>query len=389
MATMDRMQKKGEKPAAILRALQSDRQKNLVNATAGSSKKRSKKKMGPSKSAVYRFLKGETYKRVEEEARGRPVELTKKHLVVLNNVRRKLIKEADNDYIVTWDDVVDDAKKELRAKNMLGKRSPMWTADTVAKHMRTEMGVRSRTPRARISRNQGDEKRRCEELATWNKHPAPWFLNNVHAYIDNKTFVVPRSEKDRKLMRQTRVHHHLRTKEEGSEPGYVVPKKKRMLLGLMTFEVTAAVAKDKIIMWHVNTNKWCGDTAVVMYSALGKVLRKVWGDKRSYRIIEDGDRKGFQSTKGKDAKADQKIVSMTLPPRSPDIMPLDYCLWDEIEDRVCAKTVTGKETVTQYKRRLCNVAKKIPAKTINKCLLQMKKRVAAIIDAKGKHIKMD
>ena len=31
-------------------------------------------------------------------------------------------------------------------------------------------------------------------------------------------------------------------------------------------------------------------------------MKRVWGDKRSYKIVEDGDRKGYQSGKGIKAK---------------------------------------------------------------------------------------
>ena len=66
--------------------------------------------------------------------------------------------------------------------------------------------------------------------------------------------------------------------------------------------MTAAVAHDQIIMWHVNRGPWNGEKAAEMYAKLGEALRKKWGRKRSFRVVEDGDTKGFQSSKGKEAK---------------------------------------------------------------------------------------
>ena len=57
VATMDRMQKTGRPPQAILAKLQSARAKRGVN--------------GPSQTAVYRFLNGSSYARGQEERRGR------------------------------------------------------------------------------------------------------------------------------------------------------------------------------------------------------------------------------------------------------------------------------------------------------------------------------
>ena len=56
VATMDRMQKTGHPPQAILATLHSARAKRGAN--------------GPSQTAVYRFLNGSSYARGQEERRG-------------------------------------------------------------------------------------------------------------------------------------------------------------------------------------------------------------------------------------------------------------------------------------------------------------------------------
>ena len=50
-------------------------------------------------------------------------------------------------------------------------------------------------------------------------------------------------------------------------------------------------------------------------------MRKRYGRKRRFRVVEDGDTKGFQSGKGVAAKQEQKIQSWKLPPRTPSWMP--------------------------------------------------------------------
>ena len=126
-------------------------------------------------------------------------------------------------------------------------------------------------------------------------------------------------------------------------PGFVLPRKNHMLLGLQSIDVTAAVAQDRIILWHVNES-WNGAKAAEMYAKLGAALRATWGNKRAFRVVEDGDTKGFQSNKGKCATEEQRIESWMLSPRSPGLMPLDFSLWDEIERRALACNVSKAET---------------------------------------------
>ena len=178
------------------------------------------------------------------------------------------------------------------------------------------------------------------------------------------------------------MHHHLRTPGEGSQKGFVLPKKGRLLLGIPSVDVTAAVAKNKIIFWHVNST-WNGAAAATMYKELGKALRKWWGKKRLFRVVEDGDTKGFQSGLGRDAKKKEKIESWTLPPRSPGWMPLDFCLWDEIEDRMLAQNITGTESKAAFMRRLRATALRLPPSVIQKCLAKMKENIEATVESKG------
>ena len=102
-------------------------------------------------------------------------------------------------------------------------------------------------------------------------------------------------------------------------------------------------------------------------------MRHRYGDVPVFRVVEDGDPKGFQSGKGIRAKRAQKIHSWTLPPHSPGLMPLDFSLWDEIEGRVLAKRrKIEDESMAPYKKRLNLTAKRLPRQLIQKCLGKMK-----------------
>ena len=262
----------------------------------------------------------------------------------------------------------------------------MPSEDWLSRKLRDAYPIRARPGKRRISRTTAHEKKRYEQALVWRARPKAFWQDDIHAYIDNKKFVMARTLGDKKRLRATRVHHHLRTPQEGGEPGFVLPKLNRMLLGLPSVDITAAVAKDRIIFWHVNPS-WNGDKAAEMYEELGKALRKFWGHKRLFRVVEDGDTKGFQSGKGRDAKQKQKIESWTLPPRSPDWMPLDFCLWDEIESRLLAQRITRTETKARWVQRLRSVAMSLPPALIKACLAKIKGNIEATVESRGRTTK--
>ena len=190
-------------------------------------------------------------------------------------------------------------------------------------------------------------------------------------------------------MRASKIHHHLRTPSEGSKPGFVLPKKGRMLLGVPSVIITAAVTKDGIIFWHETVGRWNGESAALMHKDLGKALRRHYGNKRKFRVVEDGDPKEFQTKKGKDAKKEEKIGSWMLSPHSPGMMPLDYSIWDQIERRTLAKSGRDDETASSYKKRLCITAKRLPKTYVQKTLRKMKGNIEAIVAAQGGNTEMD
>lgn len=204
------------------------------------------------------------------------------------------------------------------------------------------------------------------------------------SYIDNKRFLACLTEEQKKRQRQALVTHHLRTPDEGKKAEYITPKTKHLRpSGVPSFEITAAVYKDRIIMWREVPGSWRGQAAAEMYADLGKVLRRTMRGRRSFRVVEDGDPKGYQSGLGKEAKRQQKIISWKLPPRTPQLMPLDFSLWSEIERRVLEKKVKGKESVKSYKARVKKVALSLPKSLVRSCLASMRQRVKNIIEAGG------
>ena len=70
-------------------------------------------------------------------------------------------------------------------------------------------------------------------------------------------------------------------------------------------------------------------------------------------------------------------------------MPLDFCLWDEIEGRTLGKRANENEGMASYKKRLNLTAKRLPKNLIKNCLGKMKGNLKATVASQGGHTQLD
>ncbi len=168
---VNQLQKQGQAPSKIVKRLQSDRHR--------------KGETGPSQSAVYRLLEGSTYKPQAEQSRGRAAALPRNLVKVAFQERRKLIKKADNEHLVTWGDVHKATKKKLRSQGHLKKGVRMPSEDWMARNARKETSVRARPGKRRISHTSEHKTKRHDLSKKWAKYPKSFWVNEIHAYIDN------------------------------------------------------------------------------------------------------------------------------------------------------------------------------------------------------------
>ena len=373
---MDKLQKQKKTPKQIIETIEKGRKKKKAGVA----------RAPPGANAVYRYLRGETHVTTSKETRGAKPVLGKGAMKVYNEVRKDLQKTANNEYVVTWASIAEAGQRALRRRGMLKRTEEGWCEDYLRKKMRDVLGVGKRPAPQRIGRDPADERRRLSKAAKWEDEPASFWTDDV-AYLDNKSFVEALTPTQRTRMLQVRTGHHLRTAAECKNTTYVVPKGGRMLPGIPSVEISAVVHRDRIVMWRVTKQKWCGAEAANMYADLGKVLKRVFGhNRRKFRLVEDGDPKGYQSKKGKDAKDTARIESWQLPPRSPDLMPLDYSLWARIESRMFATAPSGRETHEAFLSRLRATAFGLSRAEVAGAVRQMKGRISAVVKSKGKYI---
>ena len=70
-------------------------------------------------------------------------------------------------------------------------------------------------------------------------------------------------------------------------------------------------------------------------------------------------------------------------------MPLDFSLWGDISARMDKGAPEGRESVSEFKRRLRRVALATPRSTVVKAVEAMKSRARMIYDADGSDIARD
>ncbi len=81
--------------------------------------------------------------------------------------------------------------------------------------------------------------------------------------------------------------------------------------------------------------------------------------------------------------------SWMLGPHSHGLMPLDFCLWDEIEERTLAEKTRGTDAQATYAKRPRQTALRLPKALVTNCLGKMKENVEAMVAAGGKHTELD
>jgi hypothetical protein len=356
---IDSMKRSGKSTRDALRRVNKDRVKHDVVREV-------------SENAVYRYLKGQTHKLGAKEKRGSAKILTKQNIRSLDQARKRLIKRADNDHRVTYAAIIAEAGLE----DVASKR--------ICEEALRGLGVSFKAPRRKVYITQEDAEKRFAVAKVWAKRPTSYWTTNVHALVDNKAFPLPLTPGQRKRLRQTQVTGHLRKASEGVDRGFTKPREKHSFIGIPSVTITGAVAKDKVIMWHVIEGSWNGASAAAMYEDhLKPALVRKWGPRSRYTIVEDGDRKGNTSGKGVAAKRRAKIYPMVLPPRTPSLMPLDYAIWHRIMTELMEKAPEGTEKKEQFLARLRGIAMGLPKSFVKSVIQRMRKNTKALVTSKG------
>ncbi len=96
---------------------------------------------------------------------------------------------------------------------------------------------------------------------------------------------------------------------------------------------------------------------------------------------------------GKEKEVQLGLTVKALPRYSPDLMPLDYSLWKEIELRMHAEeerrgmhTGEWEETFDEWKARLKKTALDLDEQTVRKAMGSMKRRCVYVAENDGEWV---
>ena len=334
----------------------------------------------PTLGNLRRALKGVTYKQGMSETRGRKKVLTRAKVRAMNKARKELIATAKGQREVHWADVM----RKARVRGV--------DPTTAARALKAMVpGLQWRSPRQKPALSNEHKAERRAVCADWLELPTTFFTRRVDMVIDNKKFVIPTHKNGKAHLQMAKVRGHLRTRAEGLKPGFTKPncRKHRSNPGSCV-NVCAGISNGKIKLWQELPATWNGQAAEDLYRGpLATTLVAQRGRKRRYMILEDNDPTGYKCGKATAAKKELHIEPVRFPKYSPDLNPLDFYVWSEIERRVLAKPVARVESAKKYKARLRRVALSLPKEAITKALAAVRKRAAAVVAAKGGYVKYD
>ena len=329
---------------------------------------------------IRRAIAVRTHQAGAPERRGRKRLFSRVRVKSLNTVRKALIKKAQGEREVHWRDI-------LRSGRV--RRGHPTTISRAFK--REGIPVEWRRPREKPQRTAQHEQERVDVAREWMARPKSYFSSKIDLIIDNKKFDVPTHARGRQRLKQRRVRGHLRTPGEGLSAGFTRPNDKRHRMNVGAgVTVCAGICNGRIVLWEYLARRWNGAEAAALYRGpIHKALVKHRGQKRSYKVLEDNDPTGYKSKKAVAAKVDLGIKAIVFPRYSPDLNPLDFSLWDQIQAKMAQKGPRRVETVTEYRARLRRTALRMPQAVVEKAVQAIKARAAAVVAAGGKDIARD
>ena len=330
--------------------------------------------------AVRKALKGKTHKKSGVETRGRKRKLSARAVRAIDAKRKELISKAGGRREVTWPEVL----RKARVKPV---------HSTTARRALSAAGipVAARAPRQKPQRAAAHLEERTSVCRRWRFLPRDYFSQKVDLIIDNKYWPVPMTPEARAHLQQFKVRFHLRTRADGLTPGFTKPNAKRHKRNPgASVLVCAGIHRDRVALWKYIEGPWGGVAAADLYKHdVKRVLDRVAGSAVGATIIEDNDPAGYKSARAVAATREVGIRVLSLPRYSPDLNPLDYFLWADIQRRMDMTAPRGRETADAFKRRLRATAFATPRRSVRKAVAQMKDRAAAIYAAGGENIAWD
>ena len=107
-----------------------------------------------------------------------------------------------------------------------------------------------------------------------------------------------------------------------------------------------------------------------------------------FTVLEDNDPVGYKCRAAVEAKSKEKIDVLAIPKRSPDLNPLDYGFWANVNSRLRAQELKFpagiKETRKAFVARLRRTILRTSPAFLTRLVRSMKRRCFALHEANGR-----
>ena len=326
--------------------------------------------LGRCKSTMTRLL----VKQVARKKQGRPRVLADADIDLLERRLHELIVKSMGKYHVTAAMVKRSArsKASVKAIQLAFRKRRIFFRKMREKPLLTDEDVKARFA-----------------WATEYRHKTRgWWLKAFDAAIDGKLFKVYLNGKERVRAARHATYGAYRKPVKGLHKAYVKPKGKlQHNTGAKGCLIQAAVGHGRVLVWHEVEGSWNGAAAEALYCGpLKTALRRNYPQKRTHKVLEDNDPSGYKSGAGTAAKRACNIEVFEIPRRSPDLNPLDYAIWAEVNKRMRRQELKWKrkkESREQYVARLKRTAQGLERAFVDKVIGNMAVRCERLYRARG------
>lgn len=212
-----------------------------------------------------------------------------------------------------------------------------------------------------------------------DKYPANFWTDDVAFYLDGVNFVYKTKPRSHASTPGSKVW---RKKSEGLKRTCTSKGRKEGTGGTYVKLIVAISYNKGIIVCHPYEHM----TGEFFAGFIRQYFPDMFEDcaKDSMTWVQDGDR-AQNSTKAKQAMKDVGAHLLNIPPRSPDINPIEniFHLTQKKLKKEAVQRRIERETLPQFEKRIIEILYSIPLETINNTISSMDKRLKAIIKNKG------
>ena len=155
------------------------------------------------------------------------------------------------------------------------------------------------------------------------------------------------------------------------------PKMRRKMGGRIG--IVAGVVGGKVYQYVIPNQKWNSKAAMGFYRGLRAFRKRHFPQQRKSNLVEDND-PSQKTQEAEKLKGQLGFTPIGLPPRSPDLSPLDFSVWGEVlrrmrlqEEGMKVKKESKKQFAARLRKTISGLGKDFLQRTMRSMKTRLKK----------------